>query len=400
MEPPHVGCYGRRLKTGMLRHIPLLLAMMFLALGVQLAEGQQTRRFLFIFETSPTIKKNLPVVKNALAKMFENNLQGELHLDDEIAVWTVDEDVHYDPKLLGGWSPESAATYAKQLDEHLDDQHYTRHASLNAIQPALSRVVKNSERLTVLIFCDTQSHMAGTPDDNGINQAITNTAAKVKAPIPLVIVLRSYRGEYVGSSVNHSADLDIPPFPLPPKSTPPPTPTVSRLVTPPAPAPAQVSGPVVTPVPALIIVGTKAGTNISLLTNTPPPSPPPPPPAPAPVIKNPPTSEPATNTTTSMAPPPPPASTEVPQPAPLAPPTVVVTKPAVVPPPATAQSNTTSAATGNGHSNGGYLFPLAIGIGALASALVIVARLMLRARRPQSSLISSSMLDDRHQPPK
>jgi hypothetical protein len=53
------------------------------------------------------------------------------------------------------------------------------------------------------------------------------------------------------------------------------------------------------------------------------------------------------------------------------------------------------------HSAGaGYLRPLAIASGAVAIALGLAGWLAMRARRPHSSLITSSMQDDRRQPPR
>lgn len=387
----------------------LLVAAIFSALHLQAAGQPQPHRFLLIFETSPALKKNLKTVRQTLSQMFVSDLQEELHTGDDVAVWTVDDTLHTSGFPLTSWASENAAAYTVHLDEYLGEQKFTRHASLAPIEPLLNRIIQSSEHLTILIFCDSQSSLQGTPFDDAVNQVITNTAARTDGrPIPLVLVLRSYRGESVGSSVNQSAPLKFPPFPMPPKPAPPVA--IKQVVitpaTPAAPEPGEVSGPIMKPVPALIIVGTNAGTNISLLDN-PPPAPPPSTSPPHPVIKE--TT--AANTATPTTPAPAPVPTEAPstpvtplptqtpptQPAaPSAP--MVVAKPSGAPS-AVSQSNTVTVAAGTARSSTGYLFPLVVGVGALASALVILIRLLVRARRPRSSLITSSMFDDRRPPP-
>ena len=383
----------------------LLATLLLAAVGVRAENAQQPRRVLLIFEMSSAAKKNLPAMRGTLAKLFASNMDNQLYPSDDIAVWTVDDGLHSAPSLITSWEPEEAAMYADSLYDFLSKQKYTRHASLAPIQPSLNRIANKSERLTILIFCDSQARLAGTSFDGGINEIITNTAARVKStPVPLILVLRSYQGDYIGSSVNQSAPLNFPKFPAPPKPVPPPV-----LAKPASPPSRQVEGPVVTPIPAMIIVGTNAGTNISILTNAPPP----------PAITTPPTNSAATNTTmvppapatptvrlteetSQPAPATPAAPLTAPQQTPSAPPVVVSKQPApVVPaPPAAAQSNTVATVAASADSGLGYKLPLFLGLGALASALVIIIRLIGRARRARSSLITSSMFDDRQPPQK
>jgi len=404
-----------------------LLAVL-LAGGVSRAQSQQPARYLLIFETSPVMKKNLPLIRQMLGEMFSSNLQNQMKTGDDLAVWTVDETLHTGTFPLQSWTPDNAADYTDQLNDFLGHQKYRRKASLAGIQPLLDHVVQNSEKLTVLIFCDGQARISGTPYDSGMSDILTNAMARLNGvEKPFVIVLRSYHGEYLGCSVNRSGLLNFPPFPAPPPP-PQPQPVVKAV---PAPAPAPVTGPVVTPIQALVIIGTNASTNASALVKpaaavAPGPniapaaaSVPPPPVSPA-------VTAPAAPTTPASiilsGPPPTPAPVAAapvqatPAPAPISAPQntippqtpvggapVVESPPAgVTPSPAQAApvSGSLAAVPGAAAPDTGYLWPLVIAGIALLAAVVIVFWLVMRGRRPQGSLITSSMQDDPRLPPR
>jgi len=99
---------------------------------------------------------------------------------------------------------------------------------------------------------------------------------------------------------------------------------------------------------------------------------------------------------TPSAPPPSPTPTPAPAPVPAAPQVAPSVPPAA--PPVVAQSNNVFAASAAQQRWPSTLVPLIIGVGALATALVIVGRIV-STRRPRSSLITSSMHDEQKQPP-
>jgi hypothetical protein len=408
-----------------------LLAALFAVSGLRAADEPQPGRFLLVFETSPVLKKNLPAVRQLVGDMFIHNIQNEIETGDDLAVWTVDQQLHTGAFPLASWSPDDAEMSAERLNDFLGNQKFTRHASLVALQPLLNRVVKNSERLTVVIVCDSQSRLVGTPYDSGVNEIISNAVTRIKGPpVPFLLVLRAYHGEYLGCSVNRWEPLNFPKFPPPPK---PALPLVANPAPAPAPAPAAppVSAPIVTPVPALIIVGTNASTNISAFMQpaSPPAVQPAPPPAPAPtatpaavstppvpaappatppaappkVVAAPPANPaPVLNPTPPIQPPPAPVAALPKTSAPAPAPEVVSTPAAVAPagPAITPPSSPVSAVAENTSSDPGYLWPLFIGGGSLVVAAGLVLWLVTRSRRPRGSLITSSMQDDPRLPPR
>jgi hypothetical protein len=290
------------------------------------------------------MKKRLPAVEKAIDSMLVTSLDGKLHSGDDIGVWTFDHDLRAGEFPLRSWSPTNAATYATHLKAFLSKQHYTKDTSFDALQPLLNQVVRNSERLTVLIFCDGQNEITWTPYDTGINQLFQQRQAeRKKSSQPFVLVLRTQRGEYAGCSVGFPpGPINVPDFPPLPAPEPPPL-------------PAPANPPVVAPVnttPSLIIIGTKVGTNL-------------PPPETQPAPANPPVTNVVVIVVTNP------------------PPTVVVVQTNPV-----AKTNTVAVPGKSGSSGSGSLVVGAILL-AVAGTLVF---LVLRPRRAdRSSLITRSM---------
>ena len=103
---------------------------------------------------------------------------------------------------LQTWNPDDAVKIAASIKKFIGDQHYAKSTRFEALQPLLNRVIVNSERLTVIIFCDGETPISGTPFDAGINQAFQEKLAKQKsARQPFVIELRSQLGQYVNCAM-------------------------------------------------------------------------------------------------------------------------------------------------------------------------------------------------------
>ncbi len=152
---------------------------------------------------------------------------------------------------------------ASNLVKFVDAQHYAKSTHFEVLQPALNRVVQDSERLTVLIFCDGESKMSGTPYDDAINQVLKEKSAEQKkAHEPILIMLRSQLGQYVGCTIGlPPSPLNYPQFPPLPL---PPAPSAPKPTNLPPPAPVVIGQP-------LIIIGKKpAASVLPPVTNTPP----------------------------------------------------------------------------------------------------------------------------------
>jgi len=360
-----------------------LLAGMFLApaLCAQPAARTVDNRFLLIFDNSTEMKRRLPAVEKALDILLATSVNQQIRSGDSLGVWTFDQTLHAGQFPLQAWDPDDAMTISSNIITFVSQQHYARTTSFAVLHPSLEQVVQDSERLTVLIFCDGAGEIHGTPYDTGINQIFKQRQGeRQKERSPIVIGLRSQRGQYVGCMVS------FPPKPIsvstfPPLSEPTPVlPPVTNL--PPSP-----------PVPPLIIIGTKHESQPPVAL---------PPPAltnlSAPKVSPVPQSPQLQPTTPSTnVPPPPPAQSGAPAPVvesslnqPPAP--VTESKPPV------AQTNVVAAPIANSAAGGNGGLIIAVVLMALAVGLVF---LMWRRRQatPQASLITRSMNAEKKSPP-
>jgi len=332
-----------------------LLAGMILIPGMRAQPTEQTvqNRFLFVFDTSHDMKARLDGMEKTLNTLLALSLNGQMHTGDSMAVWTFGQDLRPGDYPLQTWNPDNAVLIASNLVKFVGNQHYAGSTRFEALQPLLNRVVQNSERLTVLIFCDGEAKFSGTPFDDGINQAFNQKQGdQKKAGQPLVVVLRSQLGQYVGCSVGlPPMPLNYPQFPPLPLPPPPPAPKVTNA--PPPPAPVVLAQP-------LIIIGTK--------TESSPPS--------KMVTTNPPmaaqSAAPEVQTNTSVAPPPNPVTTNL---------------------PAQTAAQTNAAPSAPPNSDSGSKGFLIIGSALFGAALALGLVFWLRPRPKDPSLITRSMND-------
>jgi hypothetical protein len=246
-----------------------LLAGIFLvpAVHAQPAVPNVGNRFLLVFDTSSDMKRRLPAVQKALTSILAASTNGQLHPGDSIGVWTFDQDLHAGQFPLQHWEPDTGAGIALDINAFVGKQRYTKTTRFDALLPLLNRVVQGSERLTVLIFCDGNGEIHGTPYDAGINQIFQQRQSeRQEARLPIVIGLRSQRGQYTGCMVSFPPQLvSLPAFPPLPEAVPAP-PKVTNAPAPPSPPRPSV--------PPLIIIGTPPTNRV-------------PPPAPKPAPTNP-----------------------------------------------------------------------------------------------------------------
>ena len=377
------------------------------------AQPTGPQRWLLVFDLSATMKSRLPATEDVLKTFFATSAGGRLHEGDFIAVWTYDQKLHPGQFPMITWNPAEATSVRTNLTAFLDARRFTGEARLAALQPALGEVITNSERLTVIIFCDGASEMSSTPYDSGINQNfLDGRTERGKSRQPFVVLIRTLSGKFIGCTVNYPPGaINIPLFlpPAPPTNNPPSRPP--RVITPVKPPPVVV--------PDLIIIGTNVGAVTKPVPTKISPVEKPVPVAPPKIIVEPLTNPAAVLVVTNpvhpvvvtapiieVLPPKPvlPASNRpvkeissnaVAMSSPLA------TNPVTVPPPAKIETvvaapvtNPAPATVTGGSPRPGLL--VFAGVGLLTAVGVLALRWRARAsRRSQSSLITTSMQDDR-----
>lgn len=236
--------------------ILLLAALLLPAPAPAQDDSQPPERWLLIFDTSSTMQHWLAGTTTELQNLFFSNISSQLHAGDSLGVWTFDKKLHTGRYPLFTWQPQNAADEASQLINFLDFEHYSGRTRFAVLQPFLGRVIANSPRLTVLIFCDGKDKLKLTPYDDGINRVFDAMQAdRNKLKAPFVVVIRTQAGKFVGASVNLPPGLlNVPTFPPLPQAAQiaPANPPVDSPASPPPPLP---------PVAPLVIVGTHVLTN-------------------------------------------------------------------------------------------------------------------------------------------
>jgi hypothetical protein len=361
----------------------LLLALLLLASLPVRADLEE--RWLLVFDTSWAMKKRLPAMETAVKEMLATSIAGQLHEGDTVGVWTFDQQLRLGEFPLITWQPGTAAVTTSNLVAFLHRHRYKDETNLMVLQPVLDRVIDDSERLTIVIFCDGYGEINWTPYDRSINETIRQNQSKQKeARQPFVLLLRTQFGKFVGFTVNFPPNgITLPPFPPPPNAAKP------LFANPPPVEPVAPAAPKPLPLPALVIVGTTVGTNpVSL-----------PPPAPVTNAASatnvaPPSG--GTNSAVATVPHPPGGTTVHPTiekttAKKVSPPAVAApagNAPAIILPVTNLPATNAPAEATKAH-NGffGWLLPA---LGVLAAAGLVIF-FVTRSRRPHSSLITDSM---------
>jgi len=358
------------------RIVAALFAVVFLIAKAPAQPAAQPveNRFLFVFDTSSDMKSRLPAVQRTLDTLLASSIRGQIRAGNSVAAWTFGRELGAG-HLVQPWVPEHAAKISANIFGFVSNQRYSKKTSFDALMRSLNRVVQNSDRLTVLIFCDGYGQMTGTPYDSDINRVFEQQRAeRKKQKQPFILVLRSQLGNYTGCTMDSPPALanfpEFPPLPQPPMEitntpSPPPRPTVEA--------------------PPLIVIGTKTGTNVQPPVSALPPAPTPALPPPAHALPPAAAAPPANAVTTVETNPPPLVATVTPTNEPMA----ATVNPAVPPAPVPTKATPPPPKQKSGLST---LKALMIGGVFLGMAGVLAVLMFGRARKADhGSLITRSM---------
>lgn len=197
-------------------------------------------RYLLLVDTSAAMRRRAPAVQKAVSNLLLSSMNAQLQRGDTIGLWTYNEQLYAGRLPLQRWTPEGEQLVASNILAFLDGQPYENASRLDAVWPALQGVVRESKKLTVLIFSEGDETMSGTPFDREINEFFKANASRQKQKrMPFITVLRSYRGQFNGVTLNLAPwPVEFPPFPPESKaaSTPKPKPP-PEITAPPSAAP-------------------------------------------------------------------------------------------------------------------------------------------------------------------
>jgi hypothetical protein len=327
-------------------------------------------RFLFVIETSSATEKRAENIQKVAGAIIASGLTGHMLPGTTIGVWTFNDQLSTGKFPLRVWTPESRQHTAREVVQFLQQQEFKKNPRIAGVQAALTNLLAQSERITVIYITSGSQPIKGTPQDELIAETFRSNAEKQRGLLmPFVTILRATKGQVVAAAVTTPPwSLEVPEYPDVPKPDP-------EALKPPTPEP-----PSPQPVAPRINPNVLSPTNVIYLAET---SAPPAVKPPVPEVR----SEAPTNVVASITTPPVELPPTNPPPQPVAAPIVApVTNPPVVvavevEPPATPPAR--------------FSIPIVLagGIGLLLILLVILIFLLRRppAPRQKISLITDSL---------
>jgi len=198
-------------------------------------------RYLVVVETSHPMSRRSGNIIKTVATLLLSGMGSQIRQGDSIGVWTYNEQLYAGRLPLQRWSNAEQHSMASAILDFLKRQKYEKQSAFASVRPALEKVVKDSESITIILVSSGEETMAGTPFDDQINQLYKNwREEQQKARMPFVTVLRAKRGTIIGYSVTPSPwQVEFPAWPAEPvakaasETTPVPAPKIQPSTVPP-----------------------------------------------------------------------------------------------------------------------------------------------------------------------
>ncbi len=205
--------------------------------------GQSSNRWLFIYETSSSMRARSKAVEDVTHDLLSTGMHGQVQKGDTIGIWTFSDKLRAGDAPLQIWSPESGPTITQHTIQFLRAQQYGKSGSVNGAITNMARVVGGSDIITVFLFTDSEGVINGTPFDDTINQYYKDNYKDLKkADMPMVTVFRGERGYITTNTLNLAPwPVEIPPLPF----RAPPKPVVKPHVEPTKPPPPPMAAPII-----------------------------------------------------------------------------------------------------------------------------------------------------------
>ena len=179
------------------------------------APAPPSNRYLFVVETSHSMQRRSEAVLKTVQDLLLSGMKGQLHPGDTLGLWTFNDDLYAGRFPLHDYSPENQRALASAVREFLSQQTCEKSAKLDKVWPALSRLIQDSDFLTIVFVTSGDATLEGTPFDAPIKQFYrTWYAEQQKAKMPFVTVLRSKQGKLTDYSIGAAPwPIEMPPLP-------------------------------------------------------------------------------------------------------------------------------------------------------------------------------------------
>jgi hypothetical protein len=199
---------------------PLLAALLLAALPCQAEKPhpdgtprlpkQQENRFLLVVDTSSAMSGCSNAIVQDVVDLLESDLKGEFRLGDTIGLWTFNDKLHPEfPMQI--WSKTDKDAIVADIATFLLVQTYGKRAHFDKVMHELNQVIKNSERITVVLFSGGGGLIQGTPFDREINDLQKKYAREFRGThVPFVTVLAARNGAVFEYAINYPGVVAVP----------------------------------------------------------------------------------------------------------------------------------------------------------------------------------------------
>ena len=189
----------------------LFLAITLLAAPAWSVPKAEGKRFLFIVDTSASMKPLEMPLRQTLFDLIYSGARGHMTNDDTYGVWLVGEK-NNTSFPMESWKEKFAVEIAAKAVSHAKDHGLKGRANLTLALADASRIVKNIGDLTVVLISNGETPLLGTPFDDAINASFRELAPVMKAAKATVnTALVAQDGKFVAWAANSPQFLlDVP----------------------------------------------------------------------------------------------------------------------------------------------------------------------------------------------
>ena len=194
------------LRPTLLAGLLLLTALITVPLRAQTNTAKtlpSSNRWLLIVETSRSMQRRADAALQTVQELLTSGMSGQLRRGDTLGIWTYNEGFYAGRFPLQKWSPEAQQDIAAHALTFLKGQKYEKQANFDKVLPALGRIIKDSQLLTVVLVSSGDEKMRGTPFDDRINESYQKWHnQQQKAQMPFVTALRAKNGQLTDFTVS------------------------------------------------------------------------------------------------------------------------------------------------------------------------------------------------------
>jgi hypothetical protein len=174
-----------------------------------------SNRYLLVVDISRSMQRRSDATLRAVQDLVSSGMRGQFQRGDTLGVWTFNAELYTGRFPLQHWMPEKKVDVTAATLTFLREQKYEKQSSFEQLLPALDRLVKQSDFITIILISDGREEVAGTPFDKRINDFYRLWRdEQQRALMPFATIFRARAGRITDFSVNPAPwPVEMPPLP-------------------------------------------------------------------------------------------------------------------------------------------------------------------------------------------